>query len=79
MAIRRYIQNHGKLDDVFVTVTVGVAAEVCVSGDNELSVTRSSNAYVSPAVSGSAVMEHVTVAPELAPAPLFTTHCVAGT
>jgi len=54
------------------------AADVCVTGDDALSVTRSSNAYVFPAVKLFAAMEHVSNEPAAALDPLFTAHCVAG-
>ena len=60
------------------TVTVGEAVDVAVTGVVALSVTFSSNAYVLPAVSVLAAMLHVSVAPPIAPLPLFTAHWVAA-
>jgi len=61
-----------------LTITVGDFGEICVSGDVALSVTCNSKVYVSPAVKVFAATAHVSVAPPLAPVPLFAAHSVAS-
>jgi hypothetical protein len=74
-----YVQSDDELAvDGDATVTAGVANDVCALGDVALSVTCSSNAYVSPVVNVFAAIEHVSVAPPTAPVPPFTAHWLAG-
>ena len=56
---------------------MGVAADVCELGDVALSVTSSSNEYVSPTVNEFAAMEHVSVLPPAAPTLPFLAHSAA--
>jgi hypothetical protein len=59
-----------------LTATVDETGDNCVSGDTALSVTCSSNVYVSPTVSALAGMMHDTP-PALTPLPLGMLHIVA--
>ena len=59
---------------VELTVTVDEADDVNISGVDALSVTLSSNAYVSPAINVPAAMLHVCVEWAEAPSPLPTSH-----
>jgi len=65
--------------NVELTATVEEGDDVRVTGENALSVTLSSNAYVPPAIRVFAAIEHVAAAPTAAPLPLLMAQLVAAT